>query len=145
MAYTVDIQPPAADAAGCDATCDVDHYDRNLPYWEYAYYKLTATPADGWTFGYFEWFLHVENATTGDSWDDGPYQLSSPGTSAFLYDGFVDLSELGTGQGREVTTITGLKAVFVRAPTHLLVNSFNKSSPVQLVYDPATNRLVADY
>ena len=60
-------------------------------------------------------------------------------------DGFIDLSELGTGQGREVTTITGLKAVFVRAPTHLLVNSANLSAPVQLVYDPATNLLVADY
>lgn len=145
MAYTVDIQPPAA-AAECGATCDVDSRDSNLPYYEYVYYKLTATYADGWTFGYFEWSLHVENATTGDSWDDGPYQLSSnPGTSTLLYDGFVDLSELEIGRGREVTTITGLKAVFVRGPTNLLVNSFNKSSPVQLVYDPATHRLVADY
>lgn len=145
MAYTVDIQPPTA-AAGCSATCDIDHYDRDLPYYEYVYYKLTATLADGWTFGYFEWSLHVENATTGDSWDDGPYQLSSnPGTSTWLYDGFIDLGALGTGQGREVTTITGLKAVFVRVPTHLLVNSANLGSPVQLVYDPATNLLVADY
>ena len=29
--------------------------------------------------------------------------------------------------------------------TDLLVNSFNRSTPVQLVYDPATNKLVADY
>lgn len=146
MAYTVDIQPPTAAAAGCSATCEFSSSDSNLPYWEYVYYKLTATPAAGWTFGYFEWSLHVENATTGDSWDDGPYQLSSnPGTSNLLYDGFIDLSELGTGQGREVTTITGLKVVFVRVPTHLLVNSANLSAPVQLVYDPATNLLVADY
>ena len=32
-----------------------------------------------------------------------------------------------------------------RTPTHLLVNSFSKSTPVQLVYDPTTNLLVADY
>lgn len=144
MTYTVDIQPPTAAAAGCSATCDIDHYDRALPYYEYVYYKLTATPADGWTFGYFTWSLHTENATTGDSWDDGPFS-SDPGTSTWLYDGFIDLSELQTGQGREVTTITGLKAVFVRDPTHLLVNSANLSAPVQLVYDPESNLLVADY
>lgn len=32
-----------------------------------------------------------------------------------------------------------------RTPTHLLVNSFNRSTPVRLVYDPKTNLLVADY
>lgn len=30
-------------------------------------------------------------------------------------------------------------------PTHLLVNSYNRLTPVQLVYDPTTNLLVADY
>lgn len=29
--------------------------------------------------------------------------------------------------------------------THLLVNSFNRSAPILLVYDSATNKLVADY
>lgn len=40
-----------------------------------------------------------------------------------------------------------ITAVFTQShtPTHLLVNSYNKKTPVQLVYDPATNRLVADY
>lgn len=146
MAYTVDIQPPAAAAAGCSATCDVDHRLSNLPYLEYVYYKLTATAADGWTFDYFEWHLHTENATTGDTWDSDHGSPDNPATSnQYLWDGFVDLDLLETGEGREVTTITGLKAVFVRAPTHLLVNSANQSAPVQLVYDPATNLLVADY
>ncbi len=36
-------------------------------------------------------------------------------------------------------------ALFQRTPTHLLVNSSNRTTPVQLVYDPATNKLVADY
>lgn len=37
-------------------------------------------------------------------------------------------------------------ALFQRTPTHLLVNSYSRSKPtVQLVYDPATNKLVADY
>lgn len=147
MAYTVDIQPPAAAAAGCSATCDVDGRDGYLPYFEYVYYKLTATLADGWTFGYFEWSVYRENATTGDTWDDGPFQDPyNPTTDHFkLYDGFVDLDALETGEGREVVTIKGLKAVFIRDPTRLLVNSANLGSPVQLVYDPTTNLLVADY
>lgn len=36
-------------------------------------------------------------------------------------------------------------ALFQRTPTHLLVNSSDRSTPVQLVYDPETNKLVADY
>lgn len=46
----------------------------------------------------------------------------------------------------EVTAIS-VVALFERAytPTHLLVNSYSKSFPVQLLYDPATNLLVADY
>lgn len=36
-------------------------------------------------------------------------------------------------------------ALFQRTPTHLLVNSSGRSSPVQLVYYPDTNKLVADY
>lgn len=36
-------------------------------------------------------------------------------------------------------------ALFQRTPTHLLVNSSDRTTPVQLVYDPATNKLVADY
>jgi hypothetical protein len=36
-------------------------------------------------------------------------------------------------------------ALFKRIPTHLLVNSSDRTTPVQLVYDPATNKLVADY
>ena len=46
----------------------------------------------------------------------------------------------------EVTAIS-VVALFERAytPTHLLVNSYAESFPVQLLYDPATNLLVADY
>lgn len=36
-------------------------------------------------------------------------------------------------------------ALFKRFATHLLVNSSARATPVQLVYDPATNKLVADY
>lgn len=36
-------------------------------------------------------------------------------------------------------------AVFRRVPTNLLVNSSTLSTPVRLVYDPATNLLVADF
>lgn len=44
-----------------------------------------------------------------------------------------------------VNSNVSLTAYFSRSITHRLVNSYNKSSPVRLVYDPATNRLVADY
>lgn len=40
---------------------------------------------------------------------------------------------------------TSVEAVFRRVPTNLLVNSFSRSAPVQLVYDPAANLPVADY
>lgn len=36
-------------------------------------------------------------------------------------------------------------ALFKRIPTHLLVNSSTVESPAKLVYDPTTNKLVADY
>ena len=38
-----------------------------------------------------------------------------------------------------------LTAYFTRTPTHLLVNSSTAENPAKLVYDPATNKLVADY
>jgi hypothetical protein len=38
-----------------------------------------------------------------------------------------------------------VQALFERTPTDLLVNSSDRTTPVQLVYDPATNKLVADY
>lgn len=44
-------------------------------------------------------------------------------------------------------TVTGNRTLVAHfhAPTNLLVNSFNKSSPVQLCYDPTTGKLVADF
>lgn len=38
-----------------------------------------------------------------------------------------------------------VSALFSRSPTNLLVNSSTVESPAKLVYDPATNKLVADY
>ena len=43
------------------------------------------------------------------------------------------------------TSDMDLIAYFKRLPTHLLVNSYNLSYPIRLVYDPATNLLVANY
>jgi hypothetical protein len=49
--------------------------------------------------------------------------------------------------GEDKTEITGVAVTFIfaRTPTHLLVNTSSRSTPVQLVYDPATNLLAADY
>ena len=44
-----------------------------------------------------------------------------------------------------VNSDLNLDAFFTRQPTHLLVNSSTMESPAHLVYDPATNLLVADY
>lgn len=53
---------------------------------------------------------------------------------------------LYTGSAITLTLNTiEIQAVFKRVPTHLLVNSSDRTTPVQLVYDPATNKLVADY
>ena len=59
----------------------------------------------------------------------GTRYYNSDGTSARVYD---------------LTSNTTLYAFWI-IKTDLLVNSSSLGTPVQLVYDPATNKLVADY
>lgn len=62
---------------------------------------------------------------------------------------FLNWSDDGASTHTVVTPTTFFSTIvlyaYFRALTNLLVNSFNRSTPVQLVYDPATNLLVADY
>lgn len=144
MTYTVDIQPPTAAAAGCRATCASWRHDLNSRediYW----CQISANEAAGWKLDYISWKLGINGTPNGytvynknlipetrDIW--AQYAGS-------LLDGWTDYIT-----PRSVYTLSDIKAVFVfRDPTHLLVNSSNKSSPVQLVYDPESNLLVADY
>lgn len=78
-----------------------------------------------------------------------PYPTASPSTT---YYSFGDYSTTYDPPGdapadvADKTEIIEVRATFNRTdPTNLLVNSFNRSTPVQLVHDPTTNLLVADY
>lgn len=80
---------------------------------------------------------------------DNPYPTASPSTT---YYSFGDYSTTYDPPGdapadvADKAEIIEVRATFSRTdPTNLLVNSFNRSTPVQLVHDPTTNLLVADY
>lgn len=121
-------------------------------------YVFTATADVGWKFDHFE-ITYKWDASDGSV--VGPYTTSITVTPFALRDTIDDHADprnwwyggwLGEWMEKERTTTTfeswcsayAVKAIF-RERTHLLVNSFNKSSPVQLVYYPASNLLVADY
>ena len=146
---SVTISPQAAAAAGCTATCESIREDASPPYWDIFYYQLAAAAVAGWEFVGFSWTLHWENSTTGGSGDTPATGTSNPySDDSTLYDGWYDLAALEIGQGRDVYSLVGLTATFRQSqpePTHLLINSATKENPAKLVYDPATNLLVADY
>lgn len=150
---TCTFQPvqPVHGTTGQSGTIDVTIYP----------YVFTATPAQGWVFDRFVidgeqvWTkggsayyrdrigplditqtpFSLRDTITGrpsDWWEGGWIGIA-------IYDG--DPSYYDTIYTEWYT----IKAVFKHTPTHLLVNSFDRSTPVQLVYDPTTNLLVADY
>ena len=85
--------------------------------------------------------MGVENAGT---WT---YDAADPGGFGYSYMGYAFwLEDLQAPDVIQVTDIS-VTAVFapVRLPTHLLVNSSTIENPANLVYDPATGLLVADY
>ena len=139
----VTILPSAAQAAGCSATCvgtgDAATPPRSIQY------DATATAANRWRFGHWEYRTkHTDTAYPERSYVNPPYE-TDPTHSAFNPERLFEFFIYSGDQLVISDVIIDLAVVFVRVPTHLLVNSFNKSSPVQLVYDPATNLLVADY
>ncbi|MBR0241595.1 MAG: hypothetical protein IJQ54_03615 [Kiritimatiellae bacterium] len=123
-------------------------------------YTFEATPAAGWKFLRFDIYQSYdygryieterethETITSSSSWPD-----NNPLTTTSYLPGFY-LPSIGEWFGTSSTrayrkTLTyHVVAVFARttAYTHLLINSSTVESPVQLVFDPATNLLVADY
>lgn len=122
-------------------------------------FRFVATPAAGWQFDHW----HISY-----SYDNGSYFGTPAETHETIYGeddvynnpwetvadytlsvGSWDLIEEYYSTGRyastEKTLTYDIKAVFSRPATNLLVNSSTVETPAKLVYDPATNKLVADY
>lgn len=138
----VTILPSAAQAAGCSATC-VGIGDATLP--RSIQYDATATAANGWRFGHWEYRTkHTDTAYPERSYVSPPYE-TDPTHSGFNPERLFEFFQYNDDRLIISDVIIDLTVVFVREPTHLLVNSANLSAPVQLVYDPTTNLLVADY
>lgn len=133
---------------------------------EYQNYTYTATPAAGATFlrfdvtvaGYsrynpqsqaepFSVTTQYAGVAVGNSWQYQPnianWRSEWFKTGYAFWDGRTSDTSALIG---EVTSIN-VVAVFdvPHVPTHLLVNSSTLESPAKLVYDPATNLLVADF
>lgn len=123
-------------------------------------YVFTATANAGWFFDHFNVTYKWDSLdgstvgpyTTADI-TGNPFELrdsieGSTNPQNWWYGGWLGKwaikTETETTFERWCSLYT-VKAVFVRAPTHLLVSSYDKTTPVQLVYDPATDLLVADY
>lgn len=95
----------------------------------------------------------VSPAGAGTTTGDGTYAAGTTATIvATPNNGFMFLrwekngATVSTSKSYSFTVMsTATYTAVFRAFTNLLVNSANLGSPVQLVYDPATNKLVADY
>ena len=127
----------------------------------YQFYTYTGHPAAGYRLVQFKF---VENVSIYDGDTEETYPSEHEIGYNYIHDNSYAVADHpsaytiqvpgavwsyeyeGTGIEVWVSSLT-VEAVFERyyIPTHLLVNSANKSTPVQLVYDPTTNLLVADY
>lgn len=95
----------------------------------------------------------VSPAGAGTTTGDGTYAAGTTATIvATPNNGFMFLrwekngATVSTSKSYSFTVMsTATYTAVFRAFTNLLVNSANLGSPVQLVYDPATNKLVADF
>lgn len=158
----VTISPNGAAAAGCTATCE-SYYSGSKPdsgsiggTMHFTNFQATAVAARGWSF--VRW-----NVTHRYTYSDASppreetikYRRYNPfpaTTTATDIENPFEYEYTGDNTYPVYTRkdeIVGVEAVFEAAPvpdpTDLLVNSASRSSPVQLVYDPATDLLVADF
>ena len=81
--------------------------------------------------------ISVEQQSLGGGWSFVKWRYKI-GTAGWVETSSSTLSNISLDHLQAI-------ALFSRTPTHLLVNSSTKESPAKLVYDPATNLLVADY
>lgn len=122
-------------------------------------FRFVATPAAGWQFDHWHISYSYDSGRHFGLPDEthetiyGEHDVyNNPWETVADYTLSVGQWELieeyySTGRyaNTEKTLTYDIKAVFSRPATNLLVNSSDRTSPVQLVYDPATNLLVADF
>ena len=142
VSKSVNISPAAAQAAGCAVQCPGEQTDYSNGW--YRSYTLSATEATGWRFVKFTWDKTrvTQSGSTPLGSDESTYNPS------YASDGVAEQRTDFTATWFQEDQISGITAHFERtsrAPTHLLVNSAALSAPVRLVYDPTTDKLVADY
>lgn len=156
---SVTISPPAAQAAGCDATCksyvDDGTYSDSSSTTTFTNYELEATPAPGWEFLRFEETYRLSEYDGRDVFEETLNLAHNPWPGTRDYTAQTAPTEYERVMNNPVrytirakVEILSLVAVFgpaTHTPTNLLVNSADRSTPVKLVYDPTTNLLVADY
>lgn len=158
---TVTIEPVQAIVAGCRATC-ASYYDGTKeggPSYDginYTNYQCAATVATGWRFLRFEYTIkgttnhpngHTYTETITLNTNPAPVQqITNNWANPFEYEVIGDDGSVYMTIKEEIISVVAyFEEIPVHVPTHLLVNSFSKSTPVQLVYDPTTNLLVADF
>lgn len=157
---TVTIEPVQAIVAGCRATC-ASYYDGTKPGGSgydginYTNYQCAATPASNWRFLRFEYTIkgttnrdgHTYTETITLNTNPAPVQqITNNWANPFEYEVIGDDGSVYMTIKEEIISVVAyFEEIPVHVPTHLLVNSFSKSTPVQLVYDPTTNLLVADF
>ena len=148
----VTVLPPAAAAAGCTATCTGYASGNVAGLIDFTNYQFAAATVGNWRIVRFDFDERTQSSTGGDrvqSWNKVPdaakkYPADAARDFTARLEPFEDSFE--DGSYREWTTLENCVAVFeLRVPTHLLVNSSTAENPAKLVYDPATNLLVADY
>lgn len=118
--YTLNTSVRPIASAGTVSLSPLSRYGNNL-YPEYSDVTLTAAPNHGWKFKH--WIKK-------NRWSEVVVSSATTYTVEITYDLYYD---------------TVYIAVFEWDGTDLLVNSANLGSPIQLVHDPTTNLLVADY
>lgn len=113
------------------------------PSWQQRYTE-TDTPAQGYQL--VRRVLQYSGSGSGTPPDDdttfiNPFVYPDYRSDNYLYEFF----NVRNPDGTWTATIRLYFTPVTPGHTHKLVNSFDRSTPVQLVYDPVTNKLVADY
>lgn len=134
-------------SAGGNVTATLTaNWDATMASGYYRIYSFAATAANQYQFARWKWTERIYTEGSPNYDPEVVYTNNTTPTQAYDSDGYTRDS---AGNLRRMWIITEIEAYFTGsgptpAHTHLLVNSFNRSTPVRLVYDPTTNKLVAD-
>lgn len=109
-------------------------------------YSFQATAAAQYQFA--RWRRVQRIYIQGDDVYDPEVVRTFESVGANPYVSIYDEDGYGASYNQRIWDKSEIEAYFTsnpHTPTHLLVNSSSRSTPVRLVYDPSTNKLVADY